>query len=177
MRHFASLAGALCFLAVFSNFATAEVDWQEAVTRLNGERSKIISCAALLKAHGNPAQQQAGAEAYRKAKAEIDSVFDGLAAVLAGERGAPDAGALEPRLQESIRQRIAFCKTVESLVPSTSGEKQIFQDVYADTLKPTMDGIRSLFGRKEATASERRTIKTQLEAAKWPDYSRVAPGR
>jgi hypothetical protein len=177
MTHFALLAGVLCFLAVFSNSATAEVDWQEAVTRLNGERSKIISCAALLKAHGNAAQQQAGAEAYRKAKAEIDRVFDGLTAALAGEKGPPDADALEPRLQASIRQRMAFCKTVESLVPSTSGEKQIFQDVYADTLKPTIDGVRSLFGRQKGAADERRTIKTQLEAAKWPDYSRVAPGR
>ena len=147
------------------------------MTRLNGERSKIVSCAVQLKMYGSAAQQQAGAEAYQKAKVAIDEVFQKLDLLLAGEGASRDAGALEARLQASIRERIAFCKTVEPLVPSTSGEKQIFQDVYADTLKPTIEAVQSLFGRKGAAASERRTIKTQLEAAKWPEYSRIAPGR
>jgi hypothetical protein len=155
----------------------AEVDWQEAVTRLNGERSKVVSCAAQLKVHGNSAQQQAGAEAYGKAKAEIETVLDELAVALGGAGGGLGSDALESRLAAAIQQRIALCKTVEPLIPSTSGERQIFQDVYSDTLKPTMDAVRSILKRRGADLSERRTIKTQLEAARWPEYSRVAPGQ
>jgi len=177
MKQFALRTGVLCALSVFSHSATAEPDWQEALTRLNGERSKIVSCAAVLKARGTSVQQQAGAEAYERAKAEFDKVFDELAAALDGQGRNLDPGLLYPRLEVSIRERIAFCKALEPLVLANTGERQIFHDAYADTLKPTMEAVRSLFGRKEATQSERRTIKTQLEVAKWPDYSRIAPAR
>ena len=171
----ASFLGALCFLAVCSGSATAEVNsQQQAVTRLNSERNKIVKCAVKLKTHGDRAQREAGAEAYQNAKAKIDEVFRVLAANLTGGSGSVDAGALEDKIQASIRQRIDFCKKVEQLGPPT---RQIFQDVYVDTLKPTMEAVKWLLGRKTADESERKAINTQLEAAKWPEYSDIRPAR
>ncbi|MDX2202335.1 MAG: hypothetical protein NW223_06285 [Hyphomicrobiaceae bacterium] len=142
---------------------------------INAERSKIVGCAAQLRATGTEAQQKAGAEAYANAKTAMDGVLDDLVLVLS-EKKVMDAKGFEARLQSSIKTRIAFCKTAEATAPK-GGEKQIFQDVYTDTLKPTMDAVLSLFGRRTAPASERRTVTTQLEAARWPEYSSVPPVR
>jgi hypothetical protein len=177
----ASVLGALCFLAVCSGSAAEVNSQQQAVARLKSERNMIVNCAVKLKTHGNPAQRVAGAEAYQNAKAKIDEVFRVLAANLAEGSGSVDAGALEDKIQASIKQRIDFCEKVEQLGPPTRqmGPKtrQIFLDVYADTLKPTMEAVKWLLGRKTADESERRAINTQLEAAKWPEYSDIRPAR
>jgi hypothetical protein len=176
MKPLALLVGSLCCLSIVAATALAQVDWREAVARINAERSKIVGCAAQLRATGTDAQQKAGAEAYAKAKAAMDGVLDDLVLALSGKSSTVDAKAMEARLQAGINARIAFCKSAEATAPK-GGEKQIFQDVYTDTLKPTMDAVLSLFGRRAAPQSERRTVTTQLEAARWPEYAGVAPAR
>ena len=180
MKQFSFLVRASCFLAAVSGSASAEIPWQEAVTRLDAERSNVVSCAAQLKTYGTDAQQQAGEVAYEKAKEEIDRVLDALLAALAGEGATLDPSELEPHLEASIRERIAFCKTVDPLVPATSGAKHIFRDMNTDIEKAkstAKEALGSLYHRTAAAASERLTTKSQLEATKWPKFSRVAPGR
>ena len=170
----ASVLGALCFLAVCSGSAAEVNSQQQAVARLKNERNMILNCAVKLKTYGNPAQRVAGAEAYQNAKAKIDEVFRVLAANVMGGSGSVDAGALEERIQASIRQLIDLCKKAEQPGPQT---RQIIHDVYFDTLKPTIEAVKWLLGRKTADESERKAINTQLEAAKWPEYSDIRPAR
>lgn len=40
-----------------------------------------------------------------------------------------------------------------------------------------MEAVKWLLGRKTADESERKAINTQLEAAKWPEYSDIRPAR
>lgn len=176
MKPLGRVLGGLCCLFIVGTAANAQVEWREAVARINAERSKIVGCAAQLRATGTDAQQKAGAAAYAKAKAVMDGVLDDIVAALSGNAATVDAKAIEARLQAGMSARIEFCKTAEANAPK-GGEKQIFQDVYTDTLKPTMDAVLSLFGRRTAPASERKTVTTQLEAARWPEYASVPPVR
>lgn len=168
----ASVAFALTIQIVCVHPVSAQTGWQDALVQIDSERSKISVCIDQLDLHGNEAQKKSGAEEYRKSKAHMDSVLDSLSLILDETNATADASALEGDLRASIQQRIAFCKSVEELIPANSdGEKQIFQDVYNDTLKPTMDAVSSVIGLRKTKKSKRANAKTRLEATRWPDYS------
>lgn len=151
---------------------SAQTGWQDALVQIASERSKISVCIDQLDLHGNDAQKRSGVEQYRKAKTHMDSVLDSLSRILDETSAKTDESALEKELRISIERRIAFCKSVEELIPAQGdGEKQIFQDVYNDTLKPTMDAVISVIGLRKSDKSKRSNAKTRLEAARWPDYS------
>jgi hypothetical protein len=168
MKRFARCACALVILTLCAMPGPAEADWQDALIQIDSERSKIIACIAELEKHGTATQKKDGAEAYRKAKAEIDVVLDAMTAALDGKAQVVDQNNLAAHLSASITQRIAYCRLAEAAGPG-GGEKQIFQDVYKDTLKPTLDAALTLLGLGKDDAGRSRTVKTRLEASRWPD--------
>jgi hypothetical protein len=176
--------GAACAAALVILGASAGVgrgggiSWAEAVQRLAGERSNAQVCVATLKGRGSQEQIARGRLTYGAAKADFDGVIAGLITAL-DEGGNP---ASLPTLQTDLERGASvlktFCKTAEDLAAVTPGEKGLLQDMLRGAveqlLKPLSDGVATIYNNhrndKEAI---RRTIQTQLEAAKWPDFDKV----
>jgi hypothetical protein len=99
------------------------------------------------------------------------------------EGGAPQTlPSLETEMQQGASGLGEFCKAVAALLPSASGQKGIVGDIVKATVEPTIkmlsDAVSTLYkDHREDNALTRRTIQTQLEAAKWPDFADVQAGR
>ena len=81
------------------------INWQEAVARLAQEREQAVTCAGLLKKHGDAAALDRGSLAYGKAKAEYDGVIAGLSVALAQRQRPASLGDLEERLGRGVAAR------------------------------------------------------------------------
>jgi hypothetical protein len=155
-----------------------EINWQEAVARLAGERTLAERCVALLKEYaGNDRATLArGSLAYDDAKAEYDGVIAGLVVALA-RKGQPESlPDLQARLQRGFDRREAFCRSVEPLVPKPQGEKGPIADIVGGAVKPVIDALVAIWSRtRDDDALMRKTIETQLEATSWLAFDKVAP--
>ena len=166
----------LVFLLTPNAVPAERLGWPEAVTRLTAERTKAETCTALLKQHGDSAAVARGALNYGNAKAEMDAVIAGLVVTIAQKETPEELAELEIRLQRGVAGRRAFCKTVEQLLPSSSGEKNLYADILKETIGPLIEAVKEIYlHHREENTLERKTIQTQLEAAIWPAFSEVKP--
>jgi hypothetical protein len=152
--------------------------WAVAVARLTEERSKAEICVASLKGHGNTEQVSRGRLIYGGAKAHFDGVITGLIIALS-EAGDPHSlPSLEAELESGASGLAELCKTVDDLLALTSGQKSWLGDAVKEAIEPMTNSLseavstiyKNSRGDKAAT---RMTIRTQLEAAKWPDFDEV----
>jgi hypothetical protein len=156
----------------------ATMSWPEAVSHLAGERTKAETCAALLKKYGDDAQKARGELTYASAKADSDAVIAGLITALsAGETPAGLPG-LQGKLNGSVSGLTEFCGTVSKLIPSTAGQKDVLDIAklipIEQLLKLLSDAISALYiNHRTDDALTRRTIQTQLEAARWAAFSDI----
>jgi hypothetical protein len=154
------------------------IGWQEAVARLAGERTRAETCTSLLKKHGDDAAISRGALAYGEAKAEVDAVIAGLVAALASGKKPTSLPDLVARLERGVKAREAFCAQVMALVPDTIGDKKGLTDVLGlgKVLTSMIEAVKELVLRwVDEDGLTRKTIQTQLEAARWPDFAAVPP--
>jgi len=156
----------------------ADIGWPEAVGRLAGERSKAETCAALLKGSGDQQQIFRGELAYGEAKANFDAVIAELITALT-EGGAPKSlPSLETDLEHGAAGLGNFCKTVSDLLPTASGRKGVLADIAKGAVEPVIktlsEGVAALYNNhRKDDALTIETIKTQLEATKWPNFAEV----
>jgi hypothetical protein len=158
--------------------STPAITWQEAIAELAAERTRAVACAA--RARGRPA---ATAERlgtlYAEAKAEIDAVIAGLAVVLA--QGGPPVALpeLQQRLRRGFDAREEFCRRVIAAMPAPPpGQRSALVEMIGAVVGPLIEAATELYKRGEDRDTLRRnTIRAQLEAQKWPDYSAVPPSR
>ena len=160
----------------------ATMTWPEAVAQLTGERTKAETCVALLKRHGNQAQVDRGQLTYANAKADADAVIAGLIVALSAGQQPASLSSLQAKLSSSLSSLAEFCGTVADLVPNTAGQKDIISDIAKATILPLLNmlsgAVSTLYGDHRADdALTRRTIQTQLEAARWPAFSEVKPAQ
>ena len=154
------------------------IGWQEAVARLTGERTRAETCTSLLKKHGDDAAISRGALAYGEAKAEVDAVIAGLVTALAVGKKPTSLPDLVARLERGVTARETFCAQVMALVPDTSGDKKGLTDVtgLGKVLTSMIEAVKELVLRwVDEDGLTRKTIQTQLEAARWPDFGAVSP--
>jgi hypothetical protein len=157
---------------------TPGIGWPEAVGRLAGERSRAEVCVALLKGHGDEAQIARGQLAYGKSKADFDGVIAGLETALA-QRATPESlSSLNAALERGASGLEEFCKSVGDLLPNTSGQKNVLVDIVKQAIEPVIkslsDAVSALYNNhRQDDALTRKTIQTQLEAARWPDFAKV----
>jgi hypothetical protein len=156
----------------------AELDWPEAVGRLTVQRTRAETCAALLKSHANKQQLARGEMAYDEAKADFDGVIAELNIALT-QGGTPKSlQNLDASLEHGETARAKFCQDVSVLLPKTQGERGVLGDLAKEAVKPVFqsisEGVAALYNnhRKDDELT-RATIKTQLEAAKWPNFADV----
>jgi len=155
--------------------------WPDAVAQLTGARTKAETCVALLKKYGDAAHIDRGHLIYTNAKADADAVIAGLITALSTGQEPESLSSLQTRLSSSVSSLAEFGDMVSKLLPDTTGQKEI--DVVAIVksaiealTKPLLDGVSALYNNHRADdALTRGTIKTQLEAARWPVFSEVKP--
>jgi len=156
----------------------ADIGWPEAVGRLAGERTKAETCAALLKGHGNEQQMSQGQLAYGEAKADFDGVIAGLITALGEGENPESLPSLETKLEHGAASLKTLCQTVSGLQPESSGRKDWLTDIAKGAIQPVIDafseGVAALYNNhRKDDALTIETIKTQLEAAKWPNFAEV----
>jgi hypothetical protein len=97
--------------------------------------------------------------------------------VALARKGEPESlPDLEARLQRGFDAREAFCRSVQSLAPSTTGQKGPIADIVGGAVGPVIDAIKAIWMRSEDDdALMRKTIETQLEATSWPAFASIAP--
>lgn len=176
------LGTALLALLVLKSAAIgqpATISWPEAVAQLTGERARAEACAGLMKKYGDEAQIARAQLTYANAKADADAVVAGLITALSA-RQAPEAlSSLQTKLSSGLSGRVEFCDTVGKLIPKTDGQKDALIDLaklipFETLLKMLSDGVSALYNNHRSDdALTRKTIQTQLEAARWPAFSEV----
>jgi hypothetical protein len=165
-------------LPVFAFAQLAPLTWQDAVAQLTGERTKAETCVALVKKYGSEAQKGRGQITYADAKADADAVVAGLIVALSAGQQPATLSTLQSKLSGSHAGLADFCGEVAGLVPSDAGKKDILTDITKAAIEPLLkmlsDGVSALYNNHRSDdALTRRTIQTQLEAARWPSFSDV----
>jgi hypothetical protein len=85
---------------------------------------------------------------------------------------------LQAKLSSGVSGLAEFCGGVADLLPSTAGQKSIVTDIAKAAIQPLLkmlsEGVSALYSNHRTDdALTRRTIQTQLEAARWPAFSEV----
>jgi hypothetical protein len=160
----------------------AEITWPDAVAQLAGERSKAETCIALMKKYGSDAQVAHAQLTYTDGKTDSDTVIAGLITVLSSGQAPASLPNLQAKLTSSVTRLGEFCGTVADLLPNTAGQKNVLTDIAKDAIGPLLkmlsDGVSALYNNHRADdALTKGTIKTQLEAARWPAFSEVKPAQ
>jgi hypothetical protein len=173
---------ALLALTGSASSQPATLSWPEAVAQLAGERAKAETCVALMKKYGDEAQIARGQFAYADAKADSDAVVAGLITALSAGGAPAGLPGLQTKLKSGVSGLLEFCATVRNLLPNTAGQKNIVTDIAKTAIEPLFkmlsDGVAALYNNyRSDNALTRRTIQTQLEAARWPPFSEVKPAQ
>jgi hypothetical protein len=157
----------------------ATMSWPEAVGQIAGQRTKAETCVALMKRYGNDAQIARGQLTYANAKADFDAVIAGLIAALSAGQTPASLSSLQAKLTSGVSALLEFSNMVSNLLPDTPGQKGVMDELakiipIEPLLKMLSEGVSALYSnhRNDDTLT-RRTIQTQLEAARWPTFSEV----
>jgi hypothetical protein len=159
----------------------AAISWPDAVGQIAGERAKAETCVALMRKYGDDAQRVRGEITYTNAKADFDAVIAGLIVALAAGQALASLSSLQEKLSSGVSGLSQFCGTVVDLLPKAAGqtEKGVIVDIakampLEQLLKMLSDGVSALYtNHRSDDALTRKTIQTQLEAARWPAFSEV----
>jgi hypothetical protein len=157
----------------------ATLSWPEAVGQIAGQRTKAETCVALMKRYGNDAQIARGQLTYADAKADFDAVIAGLIAALSAGQTPASLPSLQAKLTSGVSALLEFCNMVSKLLPDTPGQKGVMDELakivpIEPLLRMLSEGVSALYSNhRNDDALTRRTIQTQLEAARWPTFSEV----
>lgn len=161
-----------------ANAQPAAIGWPEAIARLAAERTRATNCVEQARGLGIPANDPL-ARQYAEAKAEVDGVIAGLAVALAEQRAPVSLPELERRLTAGLEGRQRFCASVDArLPPRPTGERSVLSDALTALIKPALEAVVKLWEmHREDSKLRRDTIRAQLEATKWPDFTASPPAR
>ena len=161
---------------------SASVGWPQTIELLTQERSQAETCVELLKSSGDKGAIANGRITYGEAKAQADGVIAGLTTTLV-EGGKPES---LPMVQADLEQAGSglqeICDAAVKMASSASGTKGVVEEMAKGAIEPIVKAISSGVGglwsqHVEKDALELQTIKTQLEAARWPDFGDIAPAQ
>ena len=116
--------------------------------------------------------------AYGDAKANFDAVVAELVTALTEGGNPKSLPSLETDLAHGAEDLGRFCQTVSGLLPKSSGRKGALTDIAKGAVEPLIkalsEGVAALYNNhRKDDALARETIKTQLEATRWPDFAAV----
>jgi hypothetical protein len=176
--HTPILTALALLISIAPGISLADIGWPEAIGRLAGERTKAETCAALLKGSGDQQNIPRGQLAYGEAKANFDAVIAELITALTEGGNPKSLPSLETDLEHSATALVNFCKMVSDVLPDTSGQRGVPADIVKGAIQPVikalLEGVAAIYNNyRNDQALTRETIKTQLEAAKWPNFAEV----
>jgi hypothetical protein len=142
------------------------------------QRANAETCVSLVKKYGDDAQIARGQLTYTSAKADADAVIAGLITILSTGQSPASLSSLQTKLSSGVSGLHEFCGMVSNLVPNTAGQKNVVIGIAKVAVEPLLkmlsDGVSALYNNHRTDdALTRRTIQTQLEAARWPAFSEV----
>ncbi len=83
---------------------------------------------------------------------------------------------LEDRLQRGFEKREAFCQSVQPLIPQSSGQKGVIDEIVSGAIGPIVQAVKEIYlDAQQQDELTRKTIQTQLEATSWPVFASVTP--
>jgi len=157
----------------------AKTTWAEAVAQLAGARTKAETCAALLKKFGDVGHIARGQLIYSDAKAEADGVIAGLIVAVSAKDQPERLSSLQERVERAVTGLAQLRNLAESQLPKLEGTRDfdlggILKGAIEQLQKPLLDAVAALYNNHRADNElTRKTIQTQLEAARWPDFAEV----
>ena len=167
-----------CAVLAEAQAAAGAPSWQDAVAELAGERTKAETCVRLLKrnAKDDQATLDRGELSYGEAKGEMDAVIAGLITAVASHEEPASFSTLELRLNRAIELREGFCAEVRELLPpAEAGSKGLWDTLVGGVAGPVVELVRQLYtDYRDRDQLTRKTIETQLEATRWPEFAAVS---
>jgi hypothetical protein len=168
------LAVAAFALAAVSAHAQPTVGWPETVDRLNEQRSQAEACLELLKDSGDAAAIRKGRIAYGVAKSASDGVISAFTVGLVEGYAPEKLPPLQANLDRAGKGLKEVCDAAVSAAPA-SGTNGVVEELAKGAVEPVVDGLKAAAGalwerHVKMEQLEIETIKSQLEAAKWPEF-------
>jgi hypothetical protein len=169
---------ALLSLTSSATSQPATISWPDAVAQLAGQRANAETCVSLVKKYGDDTQIARGQLTYTSAKADADAAIAGLITALSAGQAPVTLSSLQIKLSSGVSGLVEFCNMVSSLIPNTAGQKNVVTGIAKVAVEPLLkmlsDQVSALYNNHRTDdALTRRTIQTQLEAARWPAFSEV----
>jgi len=162
--------------------AQAPLGWPEVIAALTTERSNAETCVGLLKSRGDVATLDKAKTTYGAARADMDGVIAGLETVL-GEGGKPDSlQNIRPSLETSAQSLKQICQAaVATAQPNTRGlwdgiAKGVAEGAVEPVVNKISEGVTAIWTHYvvEPDKLKLETRKSKLEAAKWPEFEKIA---
>jgi hypothetical protein len=160
--------------------AATNLGWPETIEQLAEARSKAETCAETLNSSSDKAAIKNGRLTYGLAKSAAHGVISGLTIALV-QGGKPETlSTVQTSLKKAGAGLQEVCDAALKTVSASGGTKGVVEDILKAPVEPIINaisaGVSALWARKvETDKLEVETIKTQLEAAEWPDFGGVAP--
>jgi hypothetical protein len=156
--------------------AAALPGWAEVIESLATEKSQAEACVGLLKSRADAATLDKAKASYGEAKAQIDGAIAGLL-VLLDESGQPSLPDAQARLAASGQGLRRICEAATK--DAKPGERGFWDEMAKGAVEPLIkalsDGAGALWAHHVTMdQQERDTRKTQLEAARWPDFASIS---
>jgi hypothetical protein len=157
----------------------AEMTWADAIAEVAGARTKAETAAQLLKKYGDNSHIARGQMIYSDAKGEADAVIAGLIVALSAKDEPESLTSLQERVERAATGLATLRKLSESLLPNLEGTRDfdlgnILKGAIEQLYKPLSDAVATLYTNfRTDNELTRKTIQTQLEAARWQDFDQV----
>jgi len=155
--------------------AAQTAGWPDTIDLLAQERSQAEACVDLLKSSGDEPTITQGRITYGAAKAAADGVIAGFTVALV-EGGKPQN---LPRIQANLEKAGVglqeVCDAAAKAAHAAGGTKGVVDEIVTAAVGPVVDALKLAAGalwtqHVENGKLEQETIKTELDAAKWPDF-------
>ena len=155
----------------------ARMSWAEAVAQVTSVRTKAETSVSILKKFGDSGSLARGQLIYSDAKADADGVIAGLIVAVSAKGQPEKLSSLQERVEHAVTELAKLRNLAERQLPRLEGAKE-FSDILKGAIealqKPLSDAVAALYNNFRADDElTRKTIQTQLEAARWPDFAEV----
>jgi hypothetical protein len=135
--------------------------------------------------YGNPSQVTQGEAVYTTAKSHSDAAIAGLLIALETKDAPSNLPFVQNQLASAISGLAEFCNSVDDIVSAAigSGHRNPWVEIIKilplePLLKAISEGVAALYSHHlEDDALTKKSIQTQLEATRWPDFRKVAPAQ
>jgi hypothetical protein len=168
-------------LAAPQIMAQQKIDWPEATAQLNNLRPKAITCVGLIKRYGTHSEVTRAALDYADGKSEIDGIISGLTVALTPGGKAAGLPSLQTHLSAAAAKLEGLCAVAQQRIPQDPGRKGVIDEIAKAAIEPLVTavskGIAALYtDHRIDTDLTRKTIITQLDGARWPDFNSISSG-